>query len=386
MKAAKLILLLILASLLLLGLAARFTARAPALDPASRSAQYLQPGTYAVGYQEVRLLDRERPTVANGDFPGSPHRELLTAVWFPLADNGSDVAAGQHPLIVHSHGFSSNRREGDYLARQLASQGYMVLSADFPLTHMQAPGGPQFADVLNQPGDVSFLIGMALKWNQAHGHMFHQRIDADRIGAMGLSLGGMTTTLAAFHPQLRDPRIRAAVSIAGPSMMFGPSYFQQAGTPFLMIAGDIDALVPYPRNAAPLPEKAPEALLLTLTGGSHTGFAGMARWLRWLRNPDSIGCFVVKRSGVERSNPDFYQRLGGEEMGIIADMRSDLCIIDPLPPAMNVLRQQQLTTLAIQAFFESHFASDTATRTQHWKFLTRTLPAEQADVQIHGRH
>ena len=44
-------------------------------------------------------------------------------------------------------------------------------------------------------------------------------IDRDRIGAMGLSLGGLTTTLVAFHPTLGDPRIRAAVSIAGPSAM-----------------------------------------------------------------------------------------------------------------------------------------------------------------------
>ena len=43
-------------------------------------------------------------------------------------------------------------------------------------------------------------------------------------------------------------------------------------------------------------------------------------------------------------------------------------------------RQQMLTTLAVRAFFESHFASDPEERAEHQAFLTRTLPAELPEV------
>ena len=39
-------------------------------------------------------------------------------------------------------------------------------------------------------------------------------IDKKRIGAQGLSLGGLTTLLVSYNPQLRDRRIRAAFAMA----------------------------------------------------------------------------------------------------------------------------------------------------------------------------
>src|SRR5690606_13309203 len=113
-------------------------------------------------------------------------------------------------------------------------------------------------------------------------HRLHGQIDAERIGALGLSLGGLTTTLAVFHPELRDPRIRAAISIAGPTFVFTPAFYRHHSLPFLMLAGDIDALVPYGANAAPVPERVPGGELVTLRAGSHTGFAGPATVMRWL--------------------------------------------------------------------------------------------------------
>jgi len=35
-----------------------------------------------------------------------------------------------------------------YLAEHLASHWYVVVSADYPLTHLQAPGGPNYLDVV----------------------------------------------------------------------------------------------------------------------------------------------------------------------------------------------------------------------------------------------
>lgn len=367
-------------------LAARFTALPPDLAAGSQSAARLQPGPFAVGYQDVTLTDRSRPTDANKDFAGSPVRVLQTRVWFPLDKSGNAVAEGLHPLVIHSHGFSSDNREGGHIGRHLASYGYVVMSATYPLTSMRAPGGPNIADVLNQPGDVSFLISMALKWNHATGHMFHERIDETRIAATGISLGGLTTTLAAYHPRLRDPRLRAAISIAGPSTMFGPEYFSQVAIPFMMIAGDVDAILPYARNAAPMVDKDPSAILLTIKGASHTGFADPARWLRWLKNPDWIGCTVVKHRKPEDTPADFLAKMQDGSLGIIDDRRNDLCVMDPLPPAMNVLRQHQLSLLAIRAFLDSELADTQEARVAARDFLLKTLPAEQAEIAVTAPH
>ena len=121
-------------------------------------------------------------------------------------------------MVIYSHGFMSSREEAQYLGEYLASHGYVVAAADYPLSGFNAPG-PQLAqDVVNQPGDISFILDDLLRRNDSAGDTLHNRIDPQRIAAVGLSLGGMTTELVAYHPETSDPRVAAAVSIAGPTL------------------------------------------------------------------------------------------------------------------------------------------------------------------------
>ena len=176
----------------------------PELDPRTTSARFLNSGIYTVGDIDYRLIDSSRATANNGDFAGLTHRELDTRVWFPRVEN-KQLAPGRHPLLVYSHGFSSTKMGGAYLANYLARQGYIVVAADYPLTRMGAPGGSQIMDVVNQPGDISFLIDTLLAWDIDPDSPFFERIDAQRIGVFGISLGGLTSTLVAYHPRWRDP-------------------------------------------------------------------------------------------------------------------------------------------------------------------------------------
>ena len=80
----------------------------------------------------------------------------------------------------------------------------MVVAGNFPLTHRAAPGGPQILDVVNQPGDVSHLIDVMLGVNGQQ-RVLDLEIDPDRVALVGVSLGGLTATLAGYHPRLRDP-------------------------------------------------------------------------------------------------------------------------------------------------------------------------------------
>lgn len=244
-------------------LAWRLAEPAP-LPQASASAELLAPGSWQVRTKELDLVDSARPTDTNGDFPGAPERRLHTRVWYPVGAGDAALAHEALPLIVYSHGFMGNSTEPGYLAEYLASHGYVIVAADFPLTHTEAPGGPNVFDVMNQPGDLSFLIDTLLAWNEDPHSDFHGRIDPRRIGIAGLSLGGMTTTLAAYHPRVRDPRIRAAASIAGPFELFGRAFFAGSQLPFMMLAGDIDAMVPYGGNALPVLERVNNAWLVTV--------------------------------------------------------------------------------------------------------------------------
>jgi hypothetical protein len=235
---------------------------------------------------------------------------------------------------------------------------------------------------VSQPGDVSFLIDSVTDWSEAE-RPFRGTIDPARIGAAGLSLGGLTTTLAAFHPTLRDPRLSAAVSIAGPSALFAPRFFATARTPFLMIAGDADAIVDYAANAAPLPSKlAHGGALLTLAGGSHTGFSPMADGvLRILGNPDRVGCFALSRTLrlAPREHP--FASLGGEEQGVLTLELPRPCARGAPSRALAAGRQSMITSLALRAFFESTWESDAAKRSASARFLAETLARDFDEVR-----
>jgi predicted dienelactone hydrolase len=353
----------------------------PPLPASSEAAVRLQPGQWAVGEQRHTLEDPRRATNANGEFPGAPTRTLAVRLWYPA--EGDAVAAGAHPLLVWSHGFFGFKDEPDYLARHLASHGYVVIAADFPLTHFRAPGGANVFDVVNQPGDVSFLIDTLLAWNADGSSAFAGRIDAGRIAIAGLSLGGMTTELAAFHPRMRDPRIKAAISVAGPLQFFDRRFFEHAAVPFMMIAGDIDAMVPYEDNARPVLERIDDAWLVSIRGASHTGFADQASMLRLLDNPDSIGCFMVRDRIPERTDDTtLFDLLGSEDEGIMRIMENPLCRMDPLPVAMSPLAQQRIVTLAVQSFLESVLNPDDRVRAENEAFLRTRLAKEFDGVMV----
>jgi predicted dienelactone hydrolase len=362
------------------GVALVFTRPEP-LPGDTESAARLEPGPYAVDLAELVWVDESRTTDSNGDFAGTDTRAFDVAVWSPVD------APGPHPLVVYSHGFMSTRHGGTHFGKHLASHGYVVLSANYPLTHFGAPGGPNANDVVHQPADVSFLIDRALALAPEERN-FSGGIDRAKIGVMGVSLGGLTSTLAAYHPRVRDPRISAAISIAGPSVFFADRFFSFAEVPFLMIGGTHDAMIRFDENAAPIPDKIAEGGLLSIEGASHAGFSYMTSGpLRLLGNPDEIGCRSLMANLDVETGKNPFPGLGGAEDGIIDTIGASLPCEIRFEQAMPAGRQQWLSTVAARAFFESHFASDEAERSAHARFLEETFPKEIAEIQfIAARH
>lgn len=344
------------------------------LPEGSESARRLAPGPHSVGHVELEWVDSSRPTPANGDYPGSPERALRVALWYP------EGVPGRHPLVVYSHGFVSSRYGGTYLAEHLASRGYVVVAADYPLTYAGAPGGPNSSDVVHQPGDVSFLIDRVLALEPPE-RPFRGEIDPERIGAFGLSLGGITTTLVAFHPEWRDPRVAVAISIGGVGDVFGRRFFEHAAVPFLMIAGTADAIVDYERNALPILERTRDGGLVSIAGGTHVGFDQLASGImRVLGNPDAVGCWLGGADPEAALDNPFTGLFGTLEQGLLDVTEYPTPCAETPESAMTAGRQQMLTTLAVRAFFDSHFARAAEQRAAHHEFLARTLPDEVPEV------
>lgn len=345
------------------------------LPEGSESARRLEPGPHAVALTEAVWIDASRATAANGDFEGAPERSFDVSIWSP------EGASGPHPLLVFSHGFMSTKEGCTAYAEHLASHGYVVLAASYPLTNFMAPGGPNADDVVQQPADVSFLIDRALSLGPDE-RAFAGGIDRDRIGVFGISLGGLTTTLVAYHPQLGDPRIQAALSIAGPGVMFGPDYFDFADVPFLMVAGTHDAMIQYGPNAEPIPGRIRRGGLVTLDGASHAGFSYLAAGpMRLLGNPDEIGCEALTRNLDLAPGENPFSELGGPEQGMIDASGTPLPCEIRFEEAISAGRQQWLTALAVEAFFGSYFADDPKVRSAHAEYLAKTLPEELPEVR-----
>ena len=262
------------------------------------------------------------------------------------------------------------------LAEHLASYGYVLAAADYPLTSGSTPGGAKAGDVVNQAADVSFLIDSVLGLGIDE-RPFDGAIDTSRIGLTGYSLGGLTTSLATYHPRWREPRIEAAVSIAGLDSAFTARFYETSDIPFLMIAGTADALVDYQSNAAIIPDRIANGSLLTIAGGAHLGFAGVAEpAFRLMNNPDTLGCSAVL-AVLDEGLDAVFLRIGSAEDGVVADPDA-AGVCETLPPAeaAHPGRQQMITQLGVLSFFESVFAEEASAREAAYQQLSIAIAAD----------
>lgn len=349
------------------------------LDTATLAA----PGTYGVASFDIEFVDASRTTPSNGTYAGAPQRRLISHVWYPtVAGSGSnDPAAGLFPLIGYGHGYFSNRLEGEAVGSHLASHGYVMVSVDFPLSNGGAPGGASIGDMTNQPGDLAFV--MAQVENGGVGANIAAIVDRSRRGIAGLSLGGGTALIAAYHPKWHIENIQAVVAYAPASCFFGPGLFTRS-VPFLILSGDRDLLVRLEDGPQRAFEAAqPPISLVTLHGGNHVGFVGLENTDGG--NADDIGCLVVGTGGsIARAGADRLaeQLMEGATADVIGDpTQCESTCRDAMPQSMRLARQQELTRAATLAQFEAHLRSRRAA--QRW--LDETLGAENSDVTVEIR-
>jgi predicted dienelactone hydrolase len=85
-------------------------------------------------------------------------RPVTTYLWYPRAAS----EGGPRPLVVFGHGFATTPSLYRRLLRAWAAAGFLVAAPRFPLGNADAPDGPNENDIVNQPGDLSFVISRLL--------------------------------------------------------------------------------------------------------------------------------------------------------------------------------------------------------------------------------
>jgi predicted dienelactone hydrolase len=273
---------------------------------------------------------------------GASTRALVTTVWYPAI---AGTAMTEHvigpadtplfrlgqwavdarpvpkpfPLIVLSHGTGGSAQIMAWLARGLASWGYVVAGVNHPGNNALEEYTPEgFLLWWERARDLTTAIDMLVQ-----DPMLGPLIDPKRVGAAGFSLGGYTmfevvggrTDPALFQKfcrsklaegcaappefpdlltrwtqlestskefrnavqqagrSLRDPRIRGAFAIApalGPA--FIPESLRDIAVPVAIVAGMNDRIAPVGPNARSLAQLTPRATLSLLPGVGHYTF------------------------------------------------------------------------------------------------------------------
>ena len=255
------------------------TAEATNQSAAPLTQDLTQPGAYAVETSQLVLSHsalRQAPS-------GPPEASTYTVdAYFP--QNLTEPA----PVVIISHGYSDTKENFSFLGQHLASHGFVALlpehigsDLDFRLGFTDGLLNTAMSptEFVNRPVEVSHLID-TLEQQVATDSDWAARVDLDRIGMVGHSLGGSTAQalagaelnpqqlaaacdadqvnlnmsmylqcqarfLPAQTPPLQDPRIKAVVSANGLSSgLFGPNSLAQIQVPFMMVSASRDVVAP----------------------------------------------------------------------------------------------------------------------------------------------
>jgi dienelactone hydrolase len=174
----------------------------------------------------------------------------------PLARN-----LAKYPVVLYSPGFEGHRRENTDKVEDLASWGYVVVGLDHRDTYLSVfPNGTLVhgQGTLNNNSDAILAIEGRLLDMQcvldelenlnAGDPLLGGRLDLDKIGAFGWSIGGATSAQLC----LRDPRCKAGVGFDG--LFYETNMLTQTlSVPYLYFDEDVAPLYDGPPYADVLP-------------------------------------------------------------------------------------------------------------------------------------
>ncbi len=242
----------------------------PAIDFTNKP-DLTKPGSFTFQRYSLDLTDPKRD------------RKIPTDIYMPRVQSAA-------PIVVISHGLASNRNTFSYLARHLASHGFVVVvpehigsnATKFQQFFDGASDSPDPREAIDRPLDITFLLDTLTTSNQTDSR-FRNRLNLDQVGVLGQSLGAYTA-LALGGAELnfagldkackngepsesflnismllqcrlqelkgqaasqRDERVKAVFAINPlTSQVFGKTGLSTLKTPTLFVSGSADLVVP----------------------------------------------------------------------------------------------------------------------------------------------
>ncbi|WP_414624191.1 alpha/beta hydrolase [Calothrix sp. CCY 0018] len=235
-----------------------------------------QPGNAGVDVLKLNLKDEKRSS-----------RSVPVDIYFPQASTKKTTAK---PVVVLSHGFSSNKSDMVYIAKHLASHGYVVAAVEhtgsdqnYQINWTKKDGivslmKPQ--EFLERPRDISFILDKLTEFNNQSNHPLFGQVSTDNVTAIGHSFGGGTVLAIAGGEmqidylkaycrdlpastnssewlqciaqdlpekkyQLRDRRVKQVIALnPTTSVMFGETGLEKIQIPTFMLASSADKTTP----------------------------------------------------------------------------------------------------------------------------------------------
>src|SRR5262245_8719553 len=190
----------------------------------------------------------------------------------PLATNRAT-----YPVLIHSSGGLSMRKDNSLLAIELASHGYIVVSAEhadncamrMPDGRIVLGNGVNFGDSVfayeSRKQDLSVVLAELETMNRSD-PMFAHHLALEKLGAFGWSSGGV----ASAQLCLEDDRVKAAVLLDPGLISFVPNLVNLGiRRPFIVITGSLaDGRDLFNRATG-------TAYSLNITGSSHLNLSDL---------------------------------------------------------------------------------------------------------------
>jgi predicted dienelactone hydrolase len=352
-----------------------------------------------------------KPVAAGPDFFGAakPGTVTYTSKTFQFVDRAGNTiqalinlpinerANVKPALVVLAPGLNTDYTALLYVGNHLSSHGYAVATLNFPYTSTDAIQSgiagtapiPSPSAWFSQPTTISDLIDVVQRrWGD--------RLDSNRVGALGQSLGGYTVTALAGAPldwthlresckryanpnqveinlaklwQCQDPgqpgqtlnqadaRIKAVIAINPvTNPIFSASSLRSLATPYMMIAATDDFFAP-PLSEQLLPYtslKQADTYLALVNKGTHLSFlAGTSNLPSFLVGPTQREAFVELKA-LSLLFFDRYLSAVAKANDVVPPQSTLLVGVEPLQ--MMVIRQldEQVVRSAAPMICDAH--------------------------------
>lgn len=253
--------------------------------------------------REGRSLTTEVWYPTNDTAGATTRYELLPGVGFdsPCAIESAVPTSGPHPVVVWSHGRTGLRHIYTKLCEGLASDGYVVVSADHTGdTLFDWLTGANVDDETNERqrlGDVSFLIDAIADGRMGTG--LSSVVDADRVFVAGHSYGGLTAIISTtgIHGMAGDSRVRAVAGLQAYTRTLPTELLDAITVPTMLLVGLGDLTTPPATDADPMWERlssrSGDHRRVDLADGGHQACSDFAYYMEVLPSIPDVPQIVV---------------------------------------------------------------------------------------------